>query len=239
MVVPREIPTKPQIHGEIRLQSPAILEEQTPSRLQLVEVVTPHRRAVLSRLDIVREACAAGIDGTDPAPQDTVQIFGVGPIRRRSIREVGRKVVFNRRRCRIVGDQADIVEGEPRRRIVVVVLLAIVRKPKVQKVLAALPGNIIRGIHKRIKCCDGKMIVEHLARTTNRTWTVDLRICKTSRAGVISALPTIEQISAPELVNNGRLDGPVKANCGREILVLIRSPKTLECGTWVMRRCGN
>src|SRR2546421_1559379 len=162
----------------------------------------------------------------------------MGPILRRGIRELGPKLISNRRRSRTVGDQSDIVEGEPRRRIVVVVLLAIVRKPKIHKVPAALPGNIIRGVHKRIKCCDGKMIVEHLARTTNGSWPVDLRICKPSRAGVISELPTIEQISAPELVNNGRLDGPVKANCGREILVLIRSPKTLECGTWVRRRCG-
>src|SRR5256884_7247880 len=56
---------------------------------------------------------------------------------------------LNRRRCRIVGDQADSVKGESRRRVVVVVLLAIVGESKVQKVLAELPRNIVRSVHKR------------------------------------------------------------------------------------------
>src|SRR5256884_9082020 len=81
---------------------------------------------------------------------------------------------LNRRRCRIVGDQADSVKGESRRRVVVVVLLAIVGESKVQKVLAELPRNIVRSVHKRIIGLDWK-VAEDLAGSTHRTWPVDLR----------------------------------------------------------------
>ena len=48
MVITREVPAKSQIHSEIRLHTPSILDECTPSRLKLVEVVAAHLGAVLS-----------------------------------------------------------------------------------------------------------------------------------------------------------------------------------------------
>ena len=104
---------------------------------------------------------------------------------------MARKIVFNRRRRRIIGDKADSVEGESGRRVVVVVLFAIVREPKVQQVLLELPGNIIRRIYKRIIGLDRK-VVEDLAGNTYRTWPVDLRQFEISIACVVIVLREIE-----------------------------------------------
>src|SRR5205807_7198769 len=120
--------------------------------LKLIQEVSAYRRLVLFRCGIQRKAAAVTVN---PPHQGRIHVLGVSQVIVRCVGEVGREIVAENPRRRIVPVDAQGYEWESSRGVVMVILLAVVREPEANRMCSFLPGLTIRSIEQRIIGADG------------------------------------------------------------------------------------